>query len=127
LALGIHSIGCLGRLYAESFENVPRAPVIALAATGASPIAVASFATLPLAAGPVAVHSLFRLEWNLRMAAVVGLIGAGGIGQALYNAQQLMFYRSMMAYLLITMLMVVCADFLNTRTRRYFAWTEAST
>jgi phosphonate transport system permease protein len=124
LALGIHSAGCLGRLYAESFENVPRAPVIALAATGASSLAVAGFATLPLAAGPIAVHSLFRLEWNLRMAAVVGLIGAGGIGQALYDAQQLMFYRPMMAYLLITMVLVGGADFLSARTRRRFGWTQ---
>jgi phosphonate transport system permease protein len=126
LALGLHSAGCLGRLYAESFENVPRAPVAALAATGASPIVVASFATLPLAAAPMAVHSLFRLEWNLRMAAVVGMIGAGGIGQALYDAQQMMFYRPMMAWLAITVVLIGCADFLSTRTRRYFGLTELS-
>lgn len=124
LALGIHSLGCLGRLYAESFENVPRAPVIALAATGAPTLAIAGFATLPLALGPIAVHSLFRLEWNLRMAAVVGLIGAGGIGQALYDAQQMMFYRPMMAYLLITVCLVGGADILSERTRRRFGWTD---
>jgi phosphonate transport system permease protein len=124
LALGIHSVGCLGRLYAESFENVPRAPVIALAATGAPSLAIASFATLPLAMAPLAVHSLFRLEWNLRMAAVVGLIGAGGIGQALYEAQQMMFYRPMMAYLLITVVLVASADALSGWTRRHFGWTD---
>ena len=123
LALGLHSLGCLGRLYAESFENVPRAPVVALAATGAGPISVAGFATFPLALGPIAAHSLFRFEWNLRMATVVGLIGAGGIGQALYDAQQLMFYRPMMAYLLVTVAIVAAADFLNERTRAYFGWS----
>lgn len=122
LALGIHSLGCLGRLYAECFENVPRAPVVALAATGASPIAVAGFATVPLAAGPIAVHSLFRLEWNLRMATVVGLIGAGGIGQALYDSQQMMFYRPMMAYVLITALLVMAANTLSERTRQKLGW-----
>lgn len=124
LALGIHSAGCLGRLYAESFENVPRAPVIALTATGAPSLAIAGFATMPLAIGPIAVHSLFRLEWNLRMAAVVGLIGAGGIGQALYDAQQMMFYRPMMAYLLITVVLVGCADVLSGWTRRRLGWTD---
>ena len=120
LALGFHSLGCLGRLFAECFENIPAAPVLALESTGASTIAVAAFGTVPLAAGPIAAHALFRLEWNLRMATVAGLIGAGGIGQALYEAQQLMFYRPMMAYLLITVVIVVIAEVLNDRTRRHF-------
>lgn len=123
LALGLHSAGCLGRLYAESFENVPRAPVLALAATGAGPVAIAGFATVPLALGPVAAHALFRLEWNLRMAAVVGMIGAGGIGQALYDAQQMMFYQTMMGYLLITVALVAAADALSLQTRRALGWT----
>jgi phosphonate transport system permease protein len=123
LALGLHSLGCLGRLFAESFENVPRAPLHALAATGAPPLLVAAFGTLPLAGGPMAAHVLFRLEWNLRMATVAGLIGAGGVGQALFEAQQLMFYRRMMAYLIVTIAMVATADVLNERTRRRFGWS----
>lgn len=123
LALGIHSTGSLGRLFAETFENVPRAPVVALAATGAPAIAIAGFATVPLAAAPIAVHALFRLEWNLRMATVVGMIGAGGIGQALYDAQQMMFYRSMLAWLLVTVVVVGGADMLSAWTRRRFGWT----
>ncbi|HEX2944072.1 MAG TPA: ABC transporter permease subunit, partial [Rhodopila sp.] len=124
LALALHSTGSLGRLYAESFENVPRAPVLALAGTGAGRVAIAGFATLPLALAPIAVHSLFRLEWNLRMAAVVGMIGAGGIGQALYDAQQMMFYPIMMGYLLVTMALVAGADALSLRSRRAFGWTD---
>jgi len=116
-ALGLHSAGCLGRLFAESFENVRPEPVLAVAATGASPLAVASFATIPLALGPVGVHSLFRLEWNVRQATVVGMIGAGGIGEALYEAQQLFFYQQMMAYVLITWIVVSAADALSQRTQ----------
>jgi phosphonate transport system permease protein len=124
LALGLHSAGSLGRLFAESFENVRAAPVLAVAATGASPLAVASYATVPLALGPVGVHSLFRLEWNLRQAAVVGMIGAGGIGQALFEAQQLFFYRQMMAYLIISWIIVLAADRASGWTRRRFGWLQ---
>jgi phosphonate transport system permease protein len=122
LALGLHSLGCFGRLFAECFENVPRAPLHSLAATGARPLPIALFGTLPLAAGPLAAHTLFRFEWNLRMATVAGLIGAGGVGQALFEAQQLMFYRPMMAYLILTVVMVAIADILNERTRRRLGW-----
>jgi phosphonate transport system permease protein len=121
-ALGLHSTGVLGKLYAESCENVRRAPVQALEATGASRVAVAFYAIMPLARGPMAVHTLFRLEWNLRAATVVGMIGAGGIGEALYNAQQLFFYDQMMAYVLITWAIVMLSDALSNWTRHRLGW-----
>jgi phosphonate transport system permease protein len=119
-ALGIHSAGCLAKLFAESLENAAVAPQLAIAGTGASPLVVAAYATFPLSLGPLAVHSLFRLEWNLRMATVMGLIGAGGIGQALYDAQQLFFYRQMMAYILVTWVLVTIVDNASEATRRRF-------
>jgi phosphonate transport system permease protein len=123
IALGLHSAGVLGKLDAEACENVRRAPVRALEATGAGRLAVAFYAILPLASGPVAIHTLFRLEWNLRAASVVGMIGAGGIGQALYNAQQLFFYDQMMAYVVITWAIVMLADMLNDWIRRRLGWS----
>lgn len=126
LALGFHSAGCLGRLFAESFENVRLAPVLAVASTGASGLAVASYATIPLAFGPLGVHALFRLEWNLRQATVVGMIGAGGIGQALFDAQQLFFYRQMIAYLLITWVIVLAVDRASEWTRNSIGWTQCA-
>lgn len=118
IALGLHSAGVLGKLYAESFENVAASPVRAIEATGASRLALACFAIVPLARAPMTIHTLFRFEWNLRAAAVVGMIGAGGIGGALYDAQQLFFYRQMMAYLLITWVMISGADLLAEGRRR---------
>ena len=122
LALGIHSAGVLGKLYAESFENVPRAPVDALAATGARALPIVAFGFVPLALGPLVVHTLFRLEWNIRAATVVGLIGAGGIGQALFQAQQLFFYKEMLAYVLVTWALVALADWLGERLRLRLGW-----
>jgi len=117
LALGLHSGGVLGKLYAEAFENVDSAPVAAIRATGATTGALLAFAVVPLAFGPIAVHTLFRLEWNVRAAAVVGMIGAGGIGQALFLAQQLFFYKTMVAYVLITWAIVMLGDALGERLR----------
>jgi phosphonate transport system permease protein len=117
IALALHGTGSLGRLYAESFENIRTEPVHSIAATGARPLAVAGFAYLPLALAPLAVHTLFRLEWNVRAATIVGVIGAGGIGQALYNAQQLFFYRQMAAYIAITWVIVAAVDYASSRFR----------
>lgn len=119
-ALALHSTGVLGKLFAESLENVPPDPIRALEATGASRVAVAAFGNMPLAAGPIAIHALFRFEWNVRAATVLGIIGAGGIGEALYNAQQLFFYREMLAYVLVTCVMVGVLDFISTNLRRRY-------
>src|SRR3546814_14976935 len=64
VALGLHSAGCLARLFAEALENAPRAPQDAMSGIGASPLAVAAYATLPPASGPIAVSSTFRPGWT---------------------------------------------------------------
>ena len=117
-ALTLHCMGSLGRLFAESFENIAPEPVHAISATGASRISTALFAFLPMALPTLAVHTLFRLEWNVRAAAVVGIIGAGGVGEALFHAMQLFFYKQMMAYILVTGLLVGAVDFLSSRARK---------
>jgi phosphonate transport system permease protein len=124
LALGLHSTGVFGKLYAESIENVASEPVMALAATGGSQVSIASFGMFPLAFPPMIVHTLFRLEWNMRASTVVGLIGAGGIGGALYNAQQLMFYDQAFAYVLITWALVMLMDLLNAQLRKHWKIAE---
>jgi phosphonate transport system permease protein len=117
-ALGLHSAGSLSRVFADSLENAPKRPQTAIGQTGASGFQVFAWATAPLALGPIAAHSLFRFEWNLRMATVLGLIGAGGVGQALYDAQQLMFYKQMMTYILITWVLIAALDRLSQSLRQ---------
>ena len=124
LAIGLHSTGVFGKLYAESIENVQPEPVMALAATGAPRIALAGFGLLPLAFPPMAVHTLFRFEWNMRAATIMGIIGAGGIGQALFNAQQLFFYNKMVAYVIITWALVLLMDLANSELRRRWKIAE---
>ncbi|MCJ9430480.1 phosphonate ABC transporter, permease protein PhnE [Kordiimonas marina] len=116
-ALGLHTFGTFGRLFADTLDHVPEAPGRAIASTGASRLMVGLYAVLPQSLKPVATHFLFRLEWNLRMATVLGLIGAGGIGQALYEAQQLFFYRQVMAYILVTAVLILAFDRLSRSLR----------
>jgi phosphonate transport system permease protein len=127
LALGLHGMGVFGRLFSESMENVRPEPVWALAATGAGQVAVTIYSIMPLAFPPMLIQMLFRLEWNIRAAAVVGMIGAGGLGQALYNAQQLFFYDQMLAYVLITLGLVILTDLVAASLRRHWHVAEAQT
>src|SRR5258708_9670820 len=124
LALGLHSAGTLGKVVVECLGNVPSEPVLAMTATGAPRIGVVGFAHLPLAFSPMVVHSLFRLEWNMRAATVVGMISAGGIGQALFDAQQLFHYREMMWYLVVTWGLVMLTVLINTRVRKHWKFSE---
>jgi phosphonate transport system permease protein len=70
------------------------------------------------------IHTLFRFEWNIRAATIVGMIGAGGIGSALFNAQQLFFYDQMLAYVLITGALVIVVDLANSQLRQRWRVTE---
>jgi phosphonate transport system permease protein len=118
LAIGLHSTGVFGKLYSESIENVQPEPVMALAAAGAPRLALAGFGFFPLAFPPIVIHTLFRFEWNMRAATIMGIIGAGGIGQALFNAQQLFFYNKVVAYVIITWALVMATDFANAQLRK---------
>lgn len=117
-ALFLHSLGSFLRLFADCLDAAPAAPRLALMRCGAGRIAAACHAALPLAARPIRAHVLFRLEWNLRMATVLGLIGAGGIGQALYEAQQLMFYDRLLAWLIVTALLLLAVEWTIGLLRR---------
>lgn len=125
-AIGVHTAGTLARLFADTLENAPPGPQQAIASTGASRFSVLAYGAAPLALGPLAAHSLFRFEWNLRIASVLGVIGAGGVGQALYEAQQLFFYRQMLAYVLVTALLVAMTDKASEALRRRYRLLEAT-
>lgn len=108
LALALHTSGVLGRLYAESLENAPRAPEAALRDAGGAPVAAFAYSTLPLVTPQAVAYALYRLEMNIRMAAVLGFVGAGGLGQMLYFHLSI-FQQAQAATLLIAMLLIVFA------------------
>jgi phosphonate transport system permease protein len=108
LALALHTTGVLGRLYAESLENAPRAPEQALRDSGSGRVAAFAYATLPLVVAQAIAYALYRLEMNIRMAAVLGFVGAGGLGQLLYFHLSI-FQQAQAATLLIAMFVLVFA------------------
>jgi phosphonate transport system permease protein len=108
LALALHTTGVLGRLYAESLENVPPAPERALREGGSGRVAAFAYATLPLVVVQGVAYALYRLEMNIRMAAVLGFVGAGGLGQLLYFHLSI-FQQAQASTLLIAMFMLVFA------------------
>jgi phosphonate transport system permease protein len=108
LALALHTTGVLGRLYAESLENAPRAPEQALRDAGSGRVAAFAYATLPLVVTQAIAYALYRLEMNIRMAAVLGFVGAGGLGQLLYFHLSI-FQQQQAATLLIAMFVLVFA------------------
>ncbi len=84
LALAMHTAGVLGRLFAEALENAPRAPARALTEAGAPAALVFVYGTLPCVWPQFLAYILYRWETNIRMAAILGFVGAGGLGQMLY-------------------------------------------
>lgn len=83
LALGLHTTGVLGRLFADAFENQPQGPAEALRLRGVSSAVVFWYADLPQALPQLLSYALYRWENNIRAAAVLGVVGAGGLGQML--------------------------------------------
>lgn len=106
LALALHTAGVLGRLFAEALENAPAEPAQALRQAGAGPLAAFCYGTLPGVLTQWLSYTLYRWENNIRMAAVLGFVGAGGLGQMLYFTLSL-FQQSRAASVILAMLVLV--------------------
>ena len=121
LALALHTSGVFGRLFAETLENVDDAPEQALRDAGSGPVAAFIYGSLPLVLPQWLAYTLYRWEMNIRMAAVLGFVGAGGLGQMLYFHLSL-FQQAQAATVLGAMcVLVVAVDALSSRWRRSLA------
>jgi phosphonate transport system permease protein len=106
LALAAHTTGVLGRLFAEAIENAPPGPAAALRAQGVGGLRVFFYATLPQVVPQLMSYTLYRWENNIRAAAVLGVVGAGGLGQLLAFHMGL-FHMGKTATILAAMLALV--------------------
>jgi phosphonate transport system permease protein len=118
LALGVHTGGVLGKLYADTFEEVSPLPLRGLRATGATPLQILVWGAWPEARRMLVSYTVLRWEMNLRTSTVVGLAGGGGIGIELYNAMQLGFYPQVATLILVIYAMVAATAWIGDRIRR---------
>ena len=123
LALALHTAGVLGRLFAEALENTPTAPAEAIRLQGGSQISAFCYGTLPNLWPQLLAYSLYRWENNIRMASVLGFVGAGGLGQMLYVSLSL-FQEAQAATVILAMLvLVLLVDICSSQLRQ--RWLKA--
>jgi phosphonate transport system permease protein len=118
MALAVHTMGALGKLYAEIHENAEAAPVEAVRAAGGSWVQQMRFGVLPQSMPGVVSYGLLRFEINVREASILGFVGAGGIGEELYTVVRRFEYADISALVLLILATVTLLDFACTRLRR---------
>jgi phosphonate transport system permease protein len=117
LALGLHAAGFLGKFYAEDIENADKKPQEALEAIGAGKLKTLWYGVIPQVLPQYIAYTLYILDRNLRMATVIGLVGAGGIGQELKGRFDLFEYGHVATILLVIFAAVCMLDQFSARLR----------
>lgn len=118
MAIAAHTAGVLGKLFSEAVESIDMRPVEGIRATGAHPLAQVVWGIAPQVAPLWTSYALYRFESNARSATVLGLIGAGGIGQALFEAINRFAYRETAAIALVVVVVVAAIDIGSDLLRR---------
>ncbi|HLL89451.1 MAG TPA: phosphonate ABC transporter, permease protein PhnE [Tepidisphaeraceae bacterium] len=117
LALGLHAAGFFGKFFAEDIENADKAPQEALAASGAGKLKVLYYGVLPQVLPQYVAYVLYILDRNVRMATVIGIVGAGGIGQELKGRFDMFDYGHVGTILLVMFVTVIALDQFSARLR----------
>lgn len=117
LALAIHTGGALGKLFAEVVENIDLKPVDGIVASGGTWVQKVRFGVMPQVASNFASYALLRFEINVRGAAVLGFVGAGGIGQTLLEVIRKFYYSDISALLAMIVVTVMLIDAITERVR----------
>ncbi len=118
LAIALRSVGFLGKLLYEAIEEISAEPVEAIRATGASRMQVLVWAVWPQITPAFAGVSVFRWDINIREAAVLGLVGAGGIGMNLESSMSTLAWNQVMLILLVVLGTVVISEYVSARVRK---------
>ncbi|ASM75526.1 MAG: phosphonate ABC transporter, permease protein PhnE [Sulfitobacter sp.] len=120
LALGLHSVGMVGKFFAEAIEHAHPAPIEATEASGATSMQVILHGVLPQVFPQFADVSMYRWEYNFRASTVMGMVGAGGIGTELVGSLRLLDYPQVSAVLLVILACVTVVDILSNMLRAKF-------
>ena len=118
MALALHTGGVLGMLFSEAVEAIEPGPVEGVRATGAGPLQEIVWGVIPQVAPLWTSYGLYRFESNSRAATVLGLIGAGGIGQALFEALNSFAYGQVAAIAIVIVIAVSAIDLLSQAIRQ---------
>ena len=118
LAIGLHSVGTLGKLSSEAIESIDAGPIEAVDASGGRWVSAMRWAVLPQILPVVVSYWLFRFEINVRASAVLGMIGAGGVGAELVAQLNFRNFPEVGAVLFVTIIAVVTIDLLSGALRR---------
>jgi phosphonate transport system permease protein len=117
LALGIHTMGFLAKFYAEDIEHIDKGPIEALESSGASKRQIISFAIIPQIIPSFVANNLYILDRNIRMATMLGIVGAGGIGYELQSAFRMFEYPKVSAIIIIIFITIFIIDNISTFIR----------
>jgi len=117
LALTVHSIAALGKLFSEQVESIDFGPVEAITATGATPMQVVLFAVVPQVFSQFLALSFYRWDINVRMSTIIGFVGGGGIGFLLQQWINLLQYNQAGTALLAIAVVVTILDMVSAKLR----------
>jgi phosphonate transport system permease protein len=127
LAIGVHTMGALGKLYSEVNENADMKPVEGLRAAGASWVQMVRYAVVPQVLPNHVSYTLLRFEINVRSSSIIGFVGAGGLGQEIRTAISFQYYTDISALFLLILLTVATIDLVCERIRHAFIGREGLT
>jgi len=117
LALTVHSIAALGKLYSEAVESIDPGPIEAITATGANRLQTIVYAVIPQIVPPYIAFTIYRWDINVRMSTVIGFVGGGGIGYLLQQWIRLLMYEEAGAAVWAIALVVALLDYISARVR----------
>jgi phosphonate ABC transporter permease subunit PhnE len=117
MALTIHSIADLGKLFSEEVENIADGPIEAVTATGANKMQTIVFAVVPQIIPPYISFIFYRWDINVRMSTIIGFVGGGGIGYVLQQNVNLLLYRRASVMIIAIALVVSLLDYVSARLR----------
>jgi len=117
VALMVHSVAALGKLYSEQIEGIDPGPLEAVRATGANELQTIVYAVVPQIIPPFISFTIYRWDINVRMSTIIGLVGGGGIGQLLFQYQNLGQWRSVSVAVILIVAVVMTLDTVSARIR----------